>query len=64
MTNVYSHMEKSRVGQCFLTLKEFYKDDLLFGLSNTLGQERDHSLMLNTDSVCESLSLQSKNLNK
>jgi hypothetical protein len=50
--NMYNSLEADRISQCFHALKDFYKDDLLFGLSNTLGEEREHSLMLKMDSDC------------
>ena len=45
-------------------MKEYYGDDLLFGLSNTIGEDKNNSLMLKIDSDYESQSVESKNYNK
>ena len=45
-------------------MKEYYGDDLLFGLSNTIGEEKNNSLMLKIDSDYESQSVESRNYNK
>lgn len=62
--DLINKIERSYVKQSFGVLKEFYKDDLLFGLSNTMGDEKDNSLMLRIDSDYEALSVQSKNFKK